>query len=103
MLTISQAYGHKLSCFLVNIFLTILLGLCNELLEKPRCPAEKLMVGFGAYASTFPLTNPANCGLDAPTSGLGAARAYTQEAGSLGYFEVMSQRAGRTKEIDCLP
>ena len=54
------------------------------------------MVGFGAYASTFTLTNPASCGLDAPTSGLGAARAYTQEAGSLGYFEVMSQRAGRT-------
>lgn len=28
---------------------------------------RELMVGFGAYASdTFPLTNPANCGLDAP-------------------------------------
>ena len=58
MLTIPQASGHKLSCFLVNIFLTFPLGLCNELLEKPRCPAEKLMVGFGAYASTFTLTNP---------------------------------------------
>ena len=69
MLTISQAYGHKLSCFLVNIFLTFLLGLCNELLEKPRCPAEKLMVGFGAYASTFTLTNPASCGLDGVTRG----------------------------------
>ena len=102
MLTIPQASGHKLSCFLVNIFLTFPLGLCNELLEKPRCSAEKLMVGFGAYASTFTLTNLANRGLDTPTSGLGAARAYTQEAGSLACFEVMCQRAGRTKEIDSM-
>ncbi|KAM8780275.1 acidic mammalian chitinase-like [Rhynchonycteris naso] len=49
-------------------------------------PAEKLMVGFGAYASTFTFTNPADHGLDAPTSGPGAARPYTQEA----YFEVCS-------------
>uniref|UniRef100_A0A8C6D2G0 chitinase n=1 Tax=Moschus moschiferus TaxID=68415 RepID=A0A8C6D2G0_MOSMO len=63
----------------------------------PLCPAEKLMVGFGAYASTFILTNPANRGLDAPISSLGAARAYTQEAGSLAYFEVCSLLKGATE------
>lgn len=52
-------------------------------------PVEKLMVGFGAYARTFTLTNAANHGLDAPTSGPGAAGPYTQEAGTLAYFEVM--------------
>lgn len=62
--------------------------------KNQGAPAEELMVGFGAYASTFTLTNPASHGLDAPTSGPGTARSYTQEAGSLAYFEVMSQRAG---------
>uniref|UniRef100_A0A7M4EW67 Acidic mammalian chitinase-like n=1 Tax=Crocodylus porosus TaxID=8502 RepID=A0A7M4EW67_CROPO len=51
-------------------------------------PAEKLMVGFGAYARTFTLSNPANHGLAAPTSGPGAAGEYTQSAGTLAYFEV---------------
>lgn len=51
---------------------------------------EKLMVGFGAYAHTFTLSNPANHGLDAPTSGPGTSGPYTQEAGTLAYFEVMS-------------
>lgn len=62
--------------------------------KNQGAPAEELMVGFGAYASTFTLTNPASHGLDAPTSGPGTARSYTQEAGSLAYFKVMSQRAG---------
>uniref|UniRef100_A0A8D2Q239 GH18 domain-containing protein n=1 Tax=Varanus komodoensis TaxID=61221 RepID=A0A8D2Q239_VARKO len=56
--------------------------------KKNGAPAEKLMVGFGAYARTFTLTNPSNHGLDAPTSGPGKAGAYTQEAGTLAYFEV---------------
>uniref|UniRef100_A0A4X2L0Z2 GH18 domain-containing protein n=1 Tax=Vombatus ursinus TaxID=29139 RepID=A0A4X2L0Z2_VOMUR len=51
-------------------------------------PAEKLMVGFVAYAQTFTLTNPSDHGLDAPTSSPGTAGPYTQEAGSLAYFEV---------------
>ncbi|XP_033056175.1 acidic mammalian chitinase-like [Trachypithecus francoisi] len=51
-------------------------------------PAEKLMVGFGAYAHIFTLTNPANHGLDAPTSGPGTDGPYTQEAGTLAYLEV---------------
>uniref|UniRef100_A0A8C4VBQ7 chitinase n=1 Tax=Gopherus evgoodei TaxID=1825980 RepID=A0A8C4VBQ7_9SAUR len=51
-------------------------------------PAEKLMVGFGAYANTFTLSDPSNHGLDASTSGPGAPGAYTKSAGSLAYFEV---------------
>ncbi|XP_066479488.1 acidic mammalian chitinase-like [Tiliqua scincoides] len=56
--------------------------------KKNGAPAEKLMVGFGAYAQTFTLTNPSNHGLNAPTSGPGKAGPYTQAAGSLAYFEV---------------
>ncbi|KAF5911008.1 hypothetical protein HPG69_000973 [Diceros bicornis minor] len=53
--------------------------------------AEKLLVGCGVYAHTIALINPANCCLDAPTSGLGTARPYTQEAETLAYFEIMLQ------------
>uniref|UniRef100_A0A8C9CFF5 chitinase n=1 Tax=Phocoena sinus TaxID=42100 RepID=A0A8C9CFF5_PHOSS len=65
--------------------------------KNQGAPAEELMVGFGAYASTFTLTNPASHGLDAPTSGPGTARSYTQEAGSLAYFEVCSFLKGATE------
>lgn len=64
--------------------------------KNQGAPAEKLTVGFGAYARIFTLTNPANHGLDAPTSGPGTAGPYTQEAGTLAYFEVTSQRAWST-------
>ncbi|XP_007948616.2 acidic mammalian chitinase [Orycteropus afer afer] len=65
--------------------------------KSQGAPAEKLMVGFGAYARTFTLTNPANHGLDAPTSGPGKAGPYTQEAGTLAYFEVCSFLKGATE------
>ncbi|XP_037664303.1 acidic mammalian chitinase-like [Choloepus didactylus] len=60
-------------------------------------PAEKLMVGFGAYARTFTLANPANNMLGAPTSGPGTAGPYTQDAGTLAYFEVCSFLEGATE------
>ncbi|KAM9685464.1 LOW QUALITY PROTEIN: acidic mammalian chitinase-like [Trichechus inunguis] len=60
-------------------------------------PAEKLMVGFGACVRTLTLTNPAHHGLDDPTSDPGTAGAYTQEAGTLTYFEVCSSLKGATK------
>uniref|UniRef100_A0A4X2KRC4 GH18 domain-containing protein n=1 Tax=Vombatus ursinus TaxID=29139 RepID=A0A4X2KRC4_VOMUR len=60
-------------------------------------PAEKLMVGFVAYAQTFTLTNPSDHGLDAPTSSPGTAGPYTQEAGSLAYFEVCGFLKGATE------
>ncbi|XP_023088396.1 acidic mammalian chitinase-like [Piliocolobus tephrosceles] len=56
--------------------------------KSQGAPAEKLMVSFGAYAHIFTLTNPANHGLDAPTSGPGTDGPYTQEAGTLAYLEV---------------
>ncbi|XP_068275372.1 acidic mammalian chitinase-like [Nyctibius grandis] len=51
-------------------------------------PAEKLVVGFATYGNTFTLQNPSTNGLDAPASGPGPAGPYTQEAGSLAYFEI---------------
>ncbi|XP_418051.3 acidic mammalian chitinase [Gallus gallus] len=51
-------------------------------------PAEKLVVGFPAYGNTFRLQNPSNHGLGAPTSGPGPAGPYTQEAGTLAYYEI---------------
>ncbi|KAM5294630.1 LOW QUALITY PROTEIN: acidic mammalian chitinase-like [Glossophaga mutica] len=65
--------------------------------KNQGAPAEKLMVGFGAYARTFTLTHPAAHGLDAPTSGPGTAEPYTQEAGTLAYFEVCSFLRGASE------
>ncbi|NXN74580.1 CHIA chitinase, partial [Himantopus himantopus] len=51
-------------------------------------PAEKLVVGFPAYGNTFTLQNPADNGLGAPASGPGPAGPYTEEAGTLAYYEI---------------
>ncbi|XP_009886537.1 PREDICTED: acidic mammalian chitinase-like isoform X1 [Charadrius vociferus] len=51
-------------------------------------PAEKLVVGFPAYGNTFTLQNPSDNGLGAPASGPGPAGPYTQEAGTLAYYEI---------------
>ncbi|XP_070951333.1 acidic mammalian chitinase-like isoform X1 [Macaca nemestrina] len=64
--------------------------------KSPGAPAEKLIVVFGAYAHTFTLTNPANHGLDAPTSGPGTAGPHTQEAGTLAYLEFCCFLKGAT-------
>ncbi|XP_025936955.1 acidic mammalian chitinase-like [Apteryx rowi] len=53
-------------------------------------PAEKLVVGFPTYGNTFTLQNPSNTALGAPTSGPGPAGPYTQEAGTLAYYEICS-------------
>ncbi|NWW43423.1 CHIA chitinase, partial [Pedionomus torquatus] len=53
-------------------------------------PAEKLVVGFPTYGNTFTLRNPSNNGLGAPASGPGPAGPYTQEAGTLAYYEICS-------------
>lgn len=86
----SKASGYMLSCFLMIPSLSCLQDYAVNSWKSPGAPAEKLIVVFGAYAHTFTLTNPANHGLDAPTSGLGTAGPYTQEAGTLAYLEVMS-------------
>lgn len=51
-------------------------------------PAEKLLIGFPTYGQTFTLRNPSDHTVGAPISGPGPAGKYTQQAGSLGYFEV---------------
>ncbi|KAM6237056.1 LOW QUALITY PROTEIN: acidic mammalian chitinase-like [Porphyrio hochstetteri] len=51
-------------------------------------PAEKLVVGFPTYGNTFTLQNPSDNGLGAPASGPGPAGPYTQEAGTLAYYEI---------------
>ncbi|NXN45133.1 CHIA chitinase, partial [Rhinoptilus africanus] len=53
-------------------------------------PAEKLVVGFPTYGNTFTLRNPSDNGLGAPASGPGPAGPYTQEAGTLAYYEICS-------------
>uniref|UniRef100_A0A8C9CFL8 GH18 domain-containing protein n=1 Tax=Phocoena sinus TaxID=42100 RepID=A0A8C9CFL8_PHOSS len=80
-----------------QLFTVLLKDYAMNYWKNQGAPAEELMVGFGAYASTFTLTNPASHGLDAPTSGPGTARSYTQEAGSLAYFEVCSFLKGATE------
>ncbi|MBN3274399.1 CHIA chitinase, partial [Polyodon spathula] len=59
-------------------------------------PAEKLLIGFPAYGQTFTLRNPSDNGVGAPISGPGPAGKYTQEAGSLAYFEICDFLEGAT-------
>lgn len=50
-------------------------------------PADKLLVGFPAFARTYK-TASANHGVGAATNGAGSAGLYTREAGTLSYYEV---------------
>ncbi|NXU48030.1 CHIA chitinase, partial [Turnix velox] len=64
-------------------------------------PAEKLVVGFPAYGNTFTLRNPSDHGLGAPASGAGPAGPYTEEAGTLAYYEICSLlKSGATEVWD---
>ncbi|NXJ16479.1 CHIA chitinase, partial [Odontophorus gujanensis] len=56
--------------------------------KSKGAPTEKLVVGFPTYGNTFRLQNPLNHGLGAPISGPGPAGPYTQEAGTLAYYEI---------------
>ncbi|XP_037354546.1 acidic mammalian chitinase isoform X1 [Talpa occidentalis] len=49
---------------------------------------EKLIVGFPTYGHTFLLSNPANNGIGAPTTGAGPAGPYTRQSGFLSYYEI---------------
>ncbi|NXH21332.1 CHIA chitinase, partial [Bucco capensis] len=62
-------------------------------------PAEKLVVGFPAYGNTFTLQNPSEHGLGAPASGAGPAGPYTQEAGTLAYYEICSLLSSGATEV----
>ncbi|XP_021959289.1 probable chitinase 10 [Folsomia candida] len=48
----------------------------------------KLIVGVPTYGKSFTLSNSANNGLNAPTSGAGNSGRYTNAAGTLAYYEI---------------
>jgi len=57
-------------------------------LNKAGAPKEKVIVGISTYGTTFKLANAAQHGLKAASTGPGKAGKYTQEAGTLAYYEV---------------
>ncbi|NXP51268.1 CHIA chitinase, partial [Heliornis fulica] len=64
-------------------------------------PAEKLVVGFPTYGNTFRLQNPSENGLGAPASGPGPAGPFTEEAGTLAYYEICTLlKSGATEVWD---
>lgn len=56
--------------------------------ERLGAPKDKIVVGMATYGRTFTLANPANNGMNAPTTGGGKAGEFTREAGFLAFYEV---------------
>lgn len=54
--------------------------------------ASKITLGIPFYGRSFTLSNTDNVALGAPTSGAGVAGPYTQEAGFLGYNEIIEKQ-----------
>ena len=57
-------------------------------MTKAGAPKEKVIVGISTYGTTFTLANSARHGLKAASTGPGKAGKYTQEPGTLAYYEV---------------
>ena len=57
-------------------------------LNKANAPREKVIIGLSTYGTTFTLASAAQHGLKAATDGPGKPGKYTQEAGTLAYYEV---------------
>jgi len=57
-------------------------------LNKAGAPKEKVIIGISTYGTTFTLANAARHGLKAASTGPGKAGKYTQEPGTLAYYEV---------------
>jgi len=55
------------------------------------CPANKLVIGMGAYGRSFTLVNVNDNDMGAPTSGPGPAAPFTNEAGYYSYYEVCAE------------
>ncbi|XP_033739243.1 LOW QUALITY PROTEIN: uncharacterized protein LOC117326594 [Pecten maximus] len=51
-------------------------------------PPDKIVMGMALYGRTFTLANTGNVGLGAPTTGPGNQGPYTEEPGTLAYYEV---------------
>jgi len=60
-------------------------------LKKAGAPRDKVIVGISTYGTTFTLANAAQHGLKAASTGPGKAGKYTQEPGTLAYYEVRSK------------
>jgi len=58
-------------------------------LNKAGAPKDKVIVGISTYGTTFTLANAARHGLKASSTGPGKAGKYTQEPGTLAYYEVL--------------
>jgi len=57
-------------------------------LNKAGAPKDKVIVGISTYGTTFTLANAAHHGLKAASTGPGKAGKFTQEPGTLAYYEV---------------
>ena len=55
---------------------------------RAGAPKEKLIVGIPTYGMSFTLENPAKHDMRAPATGGGKRGQYTQEEGTLAYYEV---------------
>lgn len=72
-----------------------------KLWETKGAPKSKLFVGLAFYGHTWALQNPGQHGLHAPASGPGEAGQYSQQGGTLYYYELCQKvKDGWTKEYD---
>lgn len=55
---------------------------------KRGAKSEKIVLGVPCYGQSFTLSNAANHGLNAPSSGGGQAGPFTRAAGTLSYYEI---------------
>ncbi|XP_046747525.1 acidic mammalian chitinase-like [Diprion similis] len=64
--------------------------------------AEKLLLGTAFYGKTFTLTNSSETTPGSPVNGVGNAGPYTQENGTLAYYEILEkfQEGNWTKVFD---
>lgn len=59
-----------------------------KLWERMGAPKSKLVIGLATYGRSFTLSNTAQHGMNAPTSGGGKAGEFTREAGFLAFYEI---------------
>jgi len=71
-------------------------------LNKAGAPKDKVIVGISTYGTTFTLTSPARHGLKAATTGPGKAGKYTQEPGTLAYYEVRASSISQSIQVTVL-
>ncbi|XP_054160532.1 probable chitinase 10 [Oppia nitens] len=84
--------GHNAPLFALSDETDWRKQLCVEfgvkLWERMGAPKDKIVVGLATYGRSFTLTNPANNGMNAPSSGGGKAGEYSKESGFLAFYEI---------------